>query len=477
MINKEQLDTLLCDNESYRVEKTISTTNMDKFCEAICAFANDLPNKGECGYLLIGVNDDNTRCGLKVTDELLIKITNIRSDGNILPLPQMSVDTIHYDDGDVLVVEITPSKYPPVRYRGRTCVRIGPRKGYATLEEERILMERCAVQYSSFDTRPCLEATIDDIDTKLFQQVYLPLAISEEVLERDNRSIKEQMAALRLYNLKYDCPTNAAIILFGKNPKYFLMGDYIQFVRYNGSDNSADIINQYEFNGNLCSMLPKLDTFIETSLIQNRPLPTSALKEKSAYNYPQWAIRELLMNAVMHREYQTHTPTKLYQYNDRIEIVNAGGLYGNATPDNFPMVNDYRNPIVAEILKVLGYVNKFNRGIARVKSDLIENGNGEANFRVDKRTVFEVIINDASAMDEPTTKTSVKTSVKTSTKTSVKLLEAIETNPNITRTELAELLHITPQGVGWQIEQLKKKGFIRREGSNRNGRLVIIKKE
>ena len=133
MINKEQLDALLRDKESFRIEKTISTNNTDKFCEAICAFSNDMPNSGKCGYLLIGVNDNNTRSGLIVTDELLLKITNIRSDGNILPLPQMSVDTIHYEDGDILVVEVTPSKYPPVRYRGRTCVRNGPRIGFATI--------------------------------------------------------------------------------------------------------------------------------------------------------------------------------------------------------------------------------------------------------------------------------------------------------------------------------------------------------
>ena len=60
-------------------------------------------------------------------------------------------------------------------------------------------------------------------------------------------------------------------------------------------------------------------------------------------------------------------PTKLYQYSDRLEITNAGGLYGNACPENFPNVNDYRNPIVAEALRVLGYVNKFNRGIAMVQ--------------------------------------------------------------------------------------------------------------
>lgn len=114
------------------------------------------------------------------------------------------------------------------------------------------------------------------------------------------------------------------------------------------------------------------------------------LQEKILVNYPQWAIRELLMNAVMHRDYRSNTPTKFYQYKDRLEIVNPGGLYGNARPENFPDVNDYRNPVIAEALKIMGYVNKFNRGIARVQKELIENGNGAAAFTVDKVTVFSV---------------------------------------------------------------------------------------
>ena len=63
MITKEELDTLIAGEESFRVEKTIPTTNMDKFCEAICAFANDMPNSRQCGYLLIGVTDDGRRNG------------------------------------------------------------------------------------------------------------------------------------------------------------------------------------------------------------------------------------------------------------------------------------------------------------------------------------------------------------------------------------------------------------------------------
>ena len=104
------------------------------------------------------------------------------------------------------------------------------------------------------------------------------------------------------------------------------------------------------------------------------------------------------MNAVMHRDYRSNTPTKFYQYNDRLEIINPGGLFGNARPENFPDVNDYRNPVIAEALKVLGYVNKFNRGIARVQKELVENGNGMAAFTVNKVTVFSVNVTNSKSV-------------------------------------------------------------------------------
>lgn len=400
MITRKELVELISSDETARIEKTESTTNTDKFCEAICSFANDMSNSRQNGYLLIGVRDNGILSGLKITDEFQLKISAIRSDGNILPIPTMNVMPFHFEDGDVLVVEVSPSFAPPVRFRGRTCIRVGARKGYATREEEQILSERVPVYNPPFDTTPCREATLDDIDVALFEKEYLTKAIAVDEGTEDKRSIKEKMAALRLYNMQYDCPTYASIILFGKNPKYFLMGDYIQFLNFDGVDNAANISNEHEFKECLVKMLPKLDTFIETSIATKRPVPISALREKITYKYPLWAIRELMMNAVMHRNYQTNTPTKLYQYSNRIEITNPGGLYGNANADNFPNVNDYRNPVIAEAMKVLGYVNKYNRGIARVNSELVENGNDKAQFNVDKITVFDVIVKDAAEIDK-----------------------------------------------------------------------------
>jgi ATP-dependent DNA helicase RecG len=400
MIIKNELQELLHSTETYRVERTISTGDMDKFQEAICAFSNDLPNSKKNGYLIIGAHDDGTLSGLKVDDALMKKVAAIRSDGNILPLPIMSVERFEFPDGDLLVAEVSPSLLPPVRYRGRTFVRIGPRRDIATEAEERILLERRTSYMATFDAMPCLGATINDIDVNYIKQDYLPQVIDAEVLASDKRDIKEQMASIHLYDLTHDCPTNAAIILFGNNPRHFLPGFYIQYVRFAGKAIGGQVLNEKRFQGPLYRLLPELELFVSNAIITQRPVAISLFREKAVINYPNNALRELLMNACMHRDYQSNMPVRLYQFDDHIEIMNAGGLYGEARPENFPTVNDYRNPIIAEAMKEMKYVNMFNQGIRRVQEMLRDNNNEEAVFDVSKLTVFEV--NVFSTVDDVT---------------------------------------------------------------------------
>lgn len=395
----EEVRAIIQSDESYRIELTVSTTDKDKFQEAICAFANDMPGSRKKGYLLIGVKNNGELSGLKVDDELQKSISALRSTGNILPLPVMHCEKVEMEEGDVLVVEVTPSFNTPVRYRGRTFIRIGPRKDIASLEEERILTERCIDSLATFDVSPCREATLDDIDTEYIRKEYLPEAIDAAMLEEDHRTLKEQMASLRLYNTRFDCPTMAAVILFGYNPRYFLPGAYIQFVRFGGKTKADEIINEREFKGGLLKLLPRLESFAGDAVINKRPVPLTMFREKTVTNYPQLALRELLMNACMHRDYQSNTPIRFYQFEDRIELMNPGGLYGEARPENFPNVNAYRNPVVAEAMKNMKYVNMFNRGIRSVKEIMKQNGSEEPTFSVDKLTVFEVTLEDANITD------------------------------------------------------------------------------
>ena len=167
-LTKEKVQALLKDMESEQIERTISKNDTDKFSQAICAFSNDIGKTLRNGYLLIGVHDNGTLSGLKATDKLLQSLGGLRSDGNILPQPIMSTQAFTFPDGDVIVLEIQSSPFPPVRYRGRTWIRVGPRKAIASEMEERLLIEKRTANVSTFDIRPSLGNGIDEIKLKTF---------------------------------------------------------------------------------------------------------------------------------------------------------------------------------------------------------------------------------------------------------------------------------------------------------------------
>ena len=461
---------MLSDTESYNIERTESTGNMDKFCQVICAFSNDISGSGKNGYLIIGAKDNGELSGLQVDDKLLLQIANIRTDGNILPQPTMTVEKFSFDEGDVLVAEVQPSEFPPVRYRGRVWVRVGSRKSIATEAEEKILTEKRLSNVHTFDAMPCLGTSIDDLDVALIRKEFLPKAVAEDILGEDKRDITDQLASLGLYDLRYNCPTNGAIVLFGRNPERYIHGAYVQYVRFKGKDRAGDILNEHKFSGNLCKVLPKIDAFVETSISQKRPIPVSVLREETVPKYPYWATRELLMNAIMHRDYEGNAPIQFYEYDDRIEIQNPGGLYGKVSPDNFPNVSDYRNPFIAEAMKVLGYVNRFSRGVYRVQKDLKENGNGQASFDFSLITAFRVVENVSQEYFEEGF--GGETTQET---TQERILAAIQAKPEITQKELAKSIGITLDGIKYHIKNMTKLGIIKHEGSTKSGKWIIVK--
>jgi ATP-dependent DNA helicase RecG len=309
----------------------------------------------------------------------------------------MTVEKVSMDGGDVVVVEVEPAHFPPVKYKGKTCVRIGPRKGYANENDEKKLLEKRASHMLTFDALPCLGTTLDDIDVSLFRLSYLPRAYPLEVIENDSRDIRLQLQSLGFYDMRHNCPTNAGILMFGQNVERRFPGAYVQYVFFGGESRAGDIKREYKFAGNLMNMLYQLDTYVNTTISNRRPVPVSALREEYVCDYPSWAIRELLMNAVCHRDYESNGPVQFYQYDDRIEILNPGSLYGKATPQNFPWVNDYRNAVIAEAMKVLGFVNRFSRGVQRVQDELKLNGNAPAEFRLDFETAFLVKVSASGA--------------------------------------------------------------------------------
>ena len=385
---------MLAGAESHAVEWTTSLRD-DKIGEAICAFANDMAKTGQPGYLLIGVKNDGTiDRSMQIDDNLLKNLASWRDDGRILPIPAIAVEKRSLKEGDIAVIEVQPSDMPPVRYKGRVHIRVGPRRAVASEQEERILTERRRSKARSFDMRPSPLADRSQLALASFKLDYLTAAVAPEIIEENHRELFDQMSSLGFWDADSNCATNAGALLFGEDPLRFMPGAYVQYGRFDGLDMNSDLIDERRFAGNLITVLRLLDEFVKV-LFPVRPEPVTALRENARSAYPVWAVREILMNAVMHRDYESNAPIYFNQFSDRIEIQNPGGLFGSVTPYNFPKENDYRNPKIAEAMKTLGFVNRFRLGIVRTQNLLKQNGNPEAQFTIDQPAFFSVNIKAA----------------------------------------------------------------------------------
>lgn len=390
-MDDHELEELLRDVESDRVERKASIADGSKICQAICAFANDLPGYGKPGVLFIGVHDDGSCAKLPITDTLLQTLAHMRSDGNIQPFPTMTVQKRTLAGCEMAVVEIYPSDAPPVRYNGVVWIRVGPRRARATREEERRLSEKRRSGDLPYDLRPFSSAKLEDLDHELFLRTYLPAAVPIEVLEQNDRSIEDQLTALRFTTGRGPhVPTVLGVLVLGKTPTDLIPGAYIQFLRIDGHELTDPIKDQRELHGPLSDVLQRLDDLVRANIATASDIVSESVEVRRP-DYPIAALQQLARNAVMHRDYETsHAPVRITWFRDRIEIQNPGGPYGQVTVENFgtPGITDYRNPHLAEAMKVLGYVQRFGVGIQLARKLLHENGNPPLDFQVEPNHVL-----------------------------------------------------------------------------------------
>lgn len=387
-----QLETLVTELESDRAERKASASDREEIKKAICAFANDFPDHRLPGVVFVGVKDDGSCANLPITDDLLVLLAGFRSEGNLLPLPVLTVGKQTLRGCEVAVVQVEPSDSPPVRLRGSTWIRVGPTRRIATWEEERRLVERRRAANLPFDQTPVASATLDDLDLDLFRALYLPGAVAPEVIHQNQRSVDQQLASLRFATL-VGIPTVAGVLVLGKDARRWLPGAYVQFVRYNGAQMTDAILDQKQLDGPLSTLLRLLDDLIAVNIRVATDV-AGARVEVQRPDYPVEALRQLARNAVMHRAYDgTNAPVRLYWFDDRVEILSPGGPFGLVNQTNFglPGVADYRNPQVAEAMRVLGYVQRFGVGIPLAQKALTENGNPRAEFVTETAHVLATI--------------------------------------------------------------------------------------
>jgi ATP-dependent DNA helicase RecG len=347
--------------------------------------------------VFVGVNDNGNCSNLPITDQLLLTLSAMKSDGNILPFPSIVVARKTLGGCELAVIIVQPSYDPPVRVRGRTWIRVGPRRAIASPEDERRLVEKRRSNNLPFDLTSISSAAADALDLDLFKATYLPAALAPEVIEQNNSSIEDQLSSLRFITAQPDTSQREAtvvgILVVGKDPREYIPGAYIQFLRIEGSDLTDSINNQREITGPLPELLRAVDDIIKANISVATDLKSNTTESRSP-DYPITALQQIIRNAVMHRTYDgTNSPTRVTWFSDRIEVQSPGGPFGQITQENFGTagLTDYRNPHLAEAIKNLGYVQRFGVGIAIARKELEKNGNPPLEYQVEQGHILAII--------------------------------------------------------------------------------------
>jgi ATP-dependent DNA helicase RecG len=274
----------------------------------------------------------------------------------VLPVPR-----ICRVDGDQLLWVTVPAGLPQVyslqgRYLGREGSLTHP---LPARRLRRLLIERGLIQ---FETQVPSLASLEDLDqnkvTSYLQALNLPVEAPTEALLLHRGCLK------RDEKNRLPAPTYAALLLFGKTPQEWLPGATILAARFSGPSMADRFIKQ-EISGTLPEQLNQAEAFVAAGM--RRVVRLVGLTRQETSEYPLEAVRELLVNAVAHRDYNQQGDTiHLNIYSDRLEIHSPGGLPGPVNLQNLLEARFSRNAIIAQVLSDLGYVERLGYGLDRV---------------------------------------------------------------------------------------------------------------
>lgn len=273
----------------------------------------------------------------------------------IIPLPQLV-----RVKGSLMVVIQVPRGMPYVyaldgRYLTREVTTNNPLPPHRL---RRLMLERGDV---TFESEPARNTSREDLDWEQVE-AYCERLGGMRGLSPENVLLKRGCLIRQEGELH---PTNAGILLFGEDPQQFLRGSDITAARFAGKE-MGDVFIRQDINGTLPQQIRRVETFLVDSLRKGVQL-SGKMARTEQLEYPLQAVRELVVNAVAHRDYSIQGDgIRLYLFSDRLEITSPGGLPGPVTVDNIVDERFSRNSAIVQVLSDMGFIERLGYGVDRV---------------------------------------------------------------------------------------------------------------
>ncbi|MCK5177460.1 MAG: putative DNA binding domain-containing protein [Candidatus Aenigmarchaeota archaeon] len=327
-MEEANLKQVIQNGESENVEFKESLKLVKEIAQSICAFANT-----SGGIVCIGISDKGKIIGADIGANTIENLANhIRNNTDSQLYPSINVEEIQ--NKNIVVLEVKEAKEKPVFYKKHAYKRIGKTNPeLSSAELRRIAKESGEKEY--FDERVCEGASLEDIDEKaadLFKMKCFKVT-GKEIIS-SNIELLKLFKCIKEVN-GHIKPTNAGVLLFGKDPAEFFPRYYISIVRYPGNDIGTAYLDIIDIEGNLFDQIDHAEEYINEHIEALYRLKEGQVARERVPQYPEFVIRELIANAVAHRDYCIRgSKTIIKMYKDRIEFDSPGGFGGNVNEKN-----------------------------------------------------------------------------------------------------------------------------------------------
>jgi len=430
-MDKNELKELIETGEGYTLEFKESLSS--SIGKDMCAFANS-----SGGKIILGVTDQGEIKGYKISNRDKSRILDIAK--NMYPPVKIKIEQV----GNLGVIFVPEGKDKPHFVAGHCYIRQGASSVLLKRDEIREFFQR--ENLIQFDRKPNYEFDWEeDFNRKAFENFREISGILKEL------SVKHVLKNLNL--ITDGRMNNGGVLFFCNDLRKFFLNAGVVVVLYRTSD-KADVMDIKEFYDDFVSNYENVMKYIMIFL--NKEIEIKGLRRIEKSEIPEEALREALINAMIHRDYFIQSRVQIDIYPDRLEITNPGKLLFDEK--ELGEISIARNPIIFDLAHRLHYVEKIGSGIKRIRN-LVP----DVKFEIGSNW-FRVVFKRRARFPE-----------KFPEKTPDKILYLIKNNPRITIKQISEILRISDRAVKKWLQKLKKEKKIKRLGPAKGGYWKVLK--
>lgn len=437
----------------------------DEYLKWICAFANT-----HGGVLYVGVDDEGTICGVKDSHKLSEDIPN-----KIKNTMGLICEVNLLEDNNLAYFQIIVQKYPfPVSYHGKYYKRTGSTTQELTGNElDKMILH---VHGRTWDSVPVPNVSVEDLENDAIR-LFKKMSLDYNRMDESSLAVSNKVLLQNLHLMENDYLTKAAVMCFHPDPEKWVNSAYIKIGYF---ADEADIRFQDEIHGPLILQVQKAMDLIYTKYMKAL-ISYDGIHRKETFFFPKEAFRELLLNAVIHKDYMESNPIQIKIYKDKIRIWNIGEMPADLSASNLfqEHASKPRNPNIANVFFKSGYVESWGRGYKNIESVCKERNailpkpqetNGGLAVECYAYKEFFALKTDSNTAFPETAQKLPRNCPEIAQKT----FEAIKINPKATIQQLSVFTGVSERTIKSHQSLLKEAGLIRRVGSDRAGHWEII---